>query len=356
MNRFSDEAIELDPAYESLYDTSFTSFDEFMGIACEGDACYDYDDDDDEYIDFEDDDDDEFDDDDDDDDELEEDEESCCKENAITDATPQQKRERYFKMLDANPRFSEEQRKTMKENYDKTHPEGLKAIESIDFDLMSEADVDTLLNYFTSATESTYDDVYSMDADTMSEADVDNLLNAMTDATESAADYERALRMFNRNEDVLTDDVEEAYDSSEYDDDYIKDHAAYSSSLRTGFKSLVEKNVSILNKFQGDLQARYSANNKTSYARESVDEDYSDFDTDFDPSLNLDDDLSYLDSFDTSNESFTYDDEDISVPELSAYDEMALENFGDMDGVDIDEGLENCQSALADMIRELDNV
>lgn len=288
MTRFSDEAIELDPAYESLFDTDTDEFTEFMKIACENCDPYDPDcdcDDDDDDIDFDDDedDDDEYDEFDDDDTE-----ESCCKEgkccteNAITDATPQQKRERYFKMLDANSRFSPEKKKEMKENYDKAHPEGLAAVK------------------------------------------------------ESAADYLRAMKMLGRSDESLNEDVSTAYDEDVYEDDYLSNHANFAANLKTGYKRLVEKNVTILNNFIGDNTAKYSANLHTSYARESA--DY------------LEAEMMYDDVYKEVNGGHFYNED-----ELSAYDKMALEAMEGTD-TDMDEGLDNCRSALEDMLNDLNNV
>ena len=288
MDRFSDDAIELDAAYEGLYDTTVSGFDEFMSIACEGDACYDCDfdeyDDDDDII-FDDDDDDEDDDEYDEDDEDEE----CVKENAITDATPEQKRERYFKMVDANPKFSPEKKKEMKENYDKSHPEGLSG------------------------------------------------------AKESAADYLRAKHMLdNRSDEALTNDVDDAYDSSDYDDDYLNPHAKYASNLRTGYVRLRE-NMDGINNFVGDKTAAYASNLKTSYAREgSMDDYYEDY-------------AAAQEAYDNTlkelNGGHFYNEND-----LTAYDKMALESIDGVDGIDVDDGLDACRSALESMIDDLDSL
>ena len=222
MSRFSDDIEVLDPAYEGLYDMDETPLDQFLKIACE--TCEPYCDDideDDDIIYYEDDDDEDFDDDDDDDldEDFEEDEEGCCKENAITDATPQEKRARYFKMIDANPRFDAAKKKLMKENYDKSHPEGLSGTK------------------------------------------------------ESAADYAAALRMLDRDDSILEDDVDDAYEASDYPDDYLDEHARYAAGIRTGYVKLVEKNMRKLNMFQGDDEAKFAANLHTSYARESFQDD-----------------------------------------------------------------------------------
>lgn len=288
MDRFSDDAIELDAAYEGLYDTTVTNFDEFMSIACEGDACYECDEDDiydDEDEDIEFDDDEDYDD----EDEYDEEDEECVKENAITDATPQQKRERYFKMIDANPRFSPEKKKEMKENYDKSHPEGLSATK------------------------------------------------------ESAADYLRAKHMIdNRTDESLTNDVDDAYDASDYDDDYLSNHAKYSSNLKTGYVRLRE-NMDGINNFVGDRTAAYASNLKTSYAREgSIDQYYEDY-------------AAAQESYDNVMKNMNgghYYNENT----LSEYDKMALEGISGVDGIDVDDGLDNCRSALESMIDELDSL
>lgn len=294
VNRFSDDAIELDPAYEGLYDTAVTEFDEFMSVACEGDVCYDcdydeYDDDDDDII-F---DDDEDEDDDDDDDEYDEDdeEEECVQENAIIDATPEQKRERYFKMIDANPRFDADKKKEMKENYDKAHPEGLSG------------------------------------------------------AKESAADYLRAKHMLDRDDDTVTDDVDDAYDNPDYEEnEYLGSHARFASDLGTGYARLRER-MDGINDFVGDKTANYASNLKTGYhrAREAAMDDY------------YNDYAVAQESYDAVmkelNGGHYYND-----AALSAYDKMALEGISGIDEIDVDDGLDNCRNALESMIEELDSL
>lgn len=294
MSRFSEDLLELDPAYECMLDSEGTFLDAFMNVACENTDPYypddDYDDDDwdDEY---EDDDEDEWDEDEDlDDDELFNKE--CC-ENAITDAPPAEKRRRYFAMLDANPRFSEEQRKSMKAKYDENHPEGLKD----------------------------------------------------SQANESAADYEKAMRMLYRSDDSLNDDVDTAYEENDYDDSGLINHAKYASSLRTGYKSLVEKNVTLLNEFHGDKFAKYAANLHTGYtrAKESTYNEYEDYAA-----------LSELYDNKTGAATESYD--DYSDYDYYSSNDYATESYEDYSDYDIDESINSCQSALESMLADLNDM
>ena len=310
MKRFSDEAVELDPAYEGLYDTDTDMLNEFMSIACENCDPYDPDcDDDDDYIEFDDDEDDE---DDDEYDEYDDDaDEGCCKEgcrkaneNAITDATPEQKRANFFKMVDANPKFDAERKKQLKANYDAKHGFG-QAVK------------------------------------------------------ESAADYARALRMLDRGDEELTNDVDDAYDTSDYDDDYLTNHAKYASNLRTGYQRLVERGFNEINNFCGDKQAGFSANLHTKYARESVydyDEDtlsnYDNYYEDEDE-LRAQADLAY----ESIMAARRAESEEKRKPN-GAYEEMAFEHLMELGNSDeeVEDAMENCKDALDEMLADLENL
>jgi hypothetical protein len=300
MSKFSDEPIALDPAYESLYDDSDTAIDEFIAIACEG---ADYDPYDPDYIDEDDDDydeddlDDEDEDDDDDFDEDAEDEESCC-ENAITDMTPAQRRANFFKMVDANPRFDAAKKKELKANYDKNHPDALS-----------------------------------------------------NGANESASSYDAAQAILNEVDEILANAVDDAYEDSTYEDDELDSRARYAAGLRTDYSRLNEGNEDIGNLFVGDRQARYASNLHTGYARESVDADIA-YENAM-AALNGDIDYATIDA-DAAYEA--------AIAALygnnskTRYEHEASDILSDLDGFDVDEGLENCRYALESMIQDLNGL
>lgn len=232
MTRFSDELGELDPAYEGLLDLGMENeeIDTFLSIACESSPLFDdtygeeldeEDDLDDIDVDEDEDDEDEDDEDEDDDDEGEE---GCCTENVITEMSDAERFQNYCKMVRANPKFDKAKQDELIENYKKNHPGVAKECKD----------------------------------------------DKCEDAKENAVVYDEALKMLDRDDDELEDDVDEAYDLSNYIDEDLDDHAKFSANLGTGYERIKEGDAQYSNKFAGDSTAKHSANLHTSYVRESA--------------------------------------------------------------------------------------